>query len=231
MEGIYMEQIGTSGSLLTVEDETVIQSNTKSLLERRGYRVRQAFTLDEAMGLVDEEMPDCITLDLQMPDGSGLDFLAWLRKSYNVPVLILASKGTDRDVVKGLEAGADDYLTKPYDLDVFLARLAALMRRTSIIPDKIVKGNLVMDTITMRAYVGGIDLRLQQKEFSLLRLMAEKPGEILPPRVLYEKVWGYPYEGSEQSLKVAISKLRSNLASTGYTITAQKGEGYFFESL
>ena len=224
-----MSQNTSNGYLLMIEDEPIIQTNNKKLLERRGYRVRQAFTLKEAQEIIDEEIPKCITLDLQMPDGDGLDFLAELRKKTNVPVLILTSRGTHQDIIKGLESGGDDYLPKPYDLQVFLARLTNLMRRAALVPESISVGPISLDLIASRAFLKGEDLRLQQKEFALLKIFAQRPGKIISSDYLYEKVWGWRNPDSDNSLKVTVSKLRSHLANTGYTITAARGEGYSLE--
>ena len=218
-----------SGYLLMIEDEPIIQANNKKLLERRGYRVRQAYTLKEAHEIIEEELPKCITLDLQMPDGDGLDFLAELRKTSNIPVLILTSRGTHQDIIKGLESGGDDYLPKPYDLQVYLARLTTLMRRAAMVPESITVGPLLLDIVASRAYFNGEDLRLQQKEFALLKLFAQRPGQVISSDYLYEKVWGFRTLDAGNSLKVTVSKLRSHLVGSGYTISASKGEGYYLE--
>jgi len=119
------------GYLLLVEDEPVVQENSKMILERRGYAIKQAYTLAEARAIVEDEPPLAIILDIQLPDGSGLDFLSTLRKTSDVPVLILTAMGTPQDIIRGLEAGGNDYLTKPYGLTVFLKRVGALMERAA----------------------------------------------------------------------------------------------------
>jgi len=119
-----------------VEDEPVVQANNRMVLERRGYTLRQAFTLSEARAIIAEEMPVAIILDIQLPDGSGLDLLKEVRCTSSVPVLVLTAMGTPKDIIRGLEAGGDDYLTKPHDLPTFLKRVEALLRRASIPTDK-----------------------------------------------------------------------------------------------
>ena len=126
----------TQGYLLLVEDEPVVQANNRMVLERRGYTLRQAFTLSEARAIIAEEMPVAIILDIQLPDGSGLDLLKEVRCTSSVPVLVLTAMGTPKDIIRGLEAGGDDYLTKPHDLPTFLKRVEALLRRASIPTDK-----------------------------------------------------------------------------------------------
>jgi len=120
------------GYLLFIEDEPVVQENNKMILERRGYAIKQAYTLAEAWSIIGAEPPQAIILDIQLPDGSGLDFLNTLRKTSNIPVLILTAMGTPQDVIRGLEAGGNDYLTKPYGLTVFLKRVGALMDRAAM---------------------------------------------------------------------------------------------------
>ena len=226
-----MEHFSENGYLLMIEDEPIIQANNKKLLERRGFRVRQAYTLKEAEEIINEELPMCITLDLQMPDGDGLDFLAKIRKKTNVPVLILTSRGTHQDIIKGLESGGDDYLPKPYDLQVYLARLTTLMRRASMVPESISLGPIRLDIDASRAYFEDEDLQLQQKEFALLKIFAQRPEQVISSDYLYEKVWGMQSHDSGKSLKVAISKLRSHLSESGYTITSEKGKGYYIEKV
>ena len=124
-----------NGYLLLVEDEPIVQANNKMVLERRGYNLRQAYTLEEARAIMSEEEPRAIILDIQLPDGNGLDLLHEVRSNSNVPVLVLTAMGTPKDIIKGLEAGGDDYLTKPHDLQTFLKRVEALLRRASKITE------------------------------------------------------------------------------------------------
>ena len=218
-----------SGYLLLVEDEPLVQINNKKILQRRGYLLKQAFSLEEARVIIAEDAPRAIVLDIMLPDGSGLDFLAELRQSSNVPVLMLTAMGTSQDIIRGLEAGGDDYLTKPYDLAVFLMRVEALLRRSSLVPDALEMGTLKLDPASGKAYIGGEDLFLPQKEYALLQQFVQYPEKIISAEYLYEKVWGQEMLDDDKSLKVAISKLRTKLAGSGYTITASRGEGYYLE--
>jgi len=218
-----------NGYLMLVEDEVLVQANNKKILERRGYVIRQAFSLAEAKTLIEEEMPSAIILDIQLPDGSGLDFLQELRKISNVPVLMLTAMGTTEDIVRGLEAGGDDYLPKPYDLSVFLMRVEALLRRASIMPDTLTIGPITIDTASSRAYINGEDIGLQPIELSLLRQFIQNPDKNIGAEYLYEKAWGQKMIGDDNALKVAVSKLRTKLTDSGYTIVASRGEGYRLE--
>ena len=219
------------GYLLLVEDELLVQINNKMILERRGYTIRQAYTLTEANAIILEEHPFAIVLDIQLPDGNGIDFLQELRKTSNVPVLMLTAMGTPEDVVSGLCAGGDDYLAKPYELSVFLMRVEALVRRASLIPDKLVIGPVVIDTASGRAFISGVDMRLQQKEYSLLQQFLQYPKKALSAEYLYEKAWGQKMLGDGNALRKAISNLRSKLEGSGYTIAVSRGKGYCFKKI
>jgi len=220
---------GTSGYLLMVEDDIAVQANNKKILERRGYNIRQAYSLAQARHIIAKQMPKAIVLDVQLPDGTGLDFLRELRRTSNVPVLVLTALGTPDDIVRGFEAGGDDYLAKPYDLQVFLVRINALMRRAALVPDDIEVGSLRINTSASKAYLNNEDMVLQQREFLLLQQFMQQPGQILTAESLYHKVWGQEIFGQDNSLRVAISKLRQKLENSGYTIIALRGEGYCFE--
>jgi len=219
------------GYLLLVEDELHIQESNKNILERRGYEIRQAYDLAEARAIMADEQPRAIVLDIQLPDGNGLDFLREIRKTSNVPVLMLTAMGTPEDIVKGLEAGGDDYLPKPYGLSIFLKRVEALLRRASIIPDKLVVGPIVIDTASNRAYINGVDIGLQPKELSLLAQFMQHQEKIMTAEHLYEKVWGQKMLGDESAIRKAVSNIRAKLDGSGYTIVSSKGEGYCFERI
>jgi len=215
--------------LLLIEDEPSVQENNMKILQRRGYRIRSARTLAEARAIVAKEPPRAIILDLHLPDGNGLVFLQELRKTSDIPVLILTALGTPNDIIRGFDMGSDDYLTKPYDLHVFLIRIEALLRRASAVPEVVVYGGLRLYPASGRALLNGRDMLLSQKEYSLLQQFVQNPGKILGNEFLYTKVWGQKMTEEDKSLKVAISKLRSKLAASAYTVTASRGEGYYLE--
>jgi len=219
------------GYLLLVEDEPQVQENNRKLLQRHGYSIKQAYSLKQAREVMALEPPLAVVLDIQLPDGSGIDFLRDLRRTSNVPVLLLTAMGTPQDIIRGLEAGGDDYLAKPYDLSVFLMRVEALLRRAAIVPDTIALGPLKLDPASGKAFLAGKDMVLSQKEYALLLQFAQHPGKMLGAGYLYEKVWGRKLIDEDNSLKVAISKLRTKLIGSGYTITASRREGYYFEKL
>ena len=221
--------MNNDGYLLLVEDEYEVQIGNKRILDRRGYRSRQAYSLAEARAIIAEEPPRAIVLDIGLPDGSGLDFLAEIRQTSNVPVLMLTAMGTPEDVIRGLETGGDDYLPKPYELAVFLMRVEALLRRASLLPDTLTFGSIRLDTASNRAFLNGADMGLKPKEKLLLQLFVQYPEKVLGAEYLYEKVWGQKMAGDDNALKKAISELRAKLTDSGYRITASRGEGYCFE--
>jgi len=218
--------------ILLVEDDKDIQEVNKSMLEwRGGYQVRLAGNLAEAREQVKEAVPDLIVLDVTLPDGNGLDFLTELRQDKNIPVLILSALGKIEDRIKGLRAGGDDYLSKPYDNDELLLRIEALLRRAGQMPDTVVKGALTLRISSNQAFVNGVDIALGQNiEFSLLYIFVQEENRILSAEYLYEKVWGQPMTGNDKALRTAVYEVRKKLEGSGYTIISERGKGYCFET-
>jgi len=215
--------------LLLVEDDPMVQVNNRKILERRGYRVKQAFTLAEARAFIASEPPHAVILDIQLPDGSGLDLLREIRETSTVPVLMLTAMSTPEDEIRGLEAGGDKYLAKPYELKVFLTNLEALLRRASIVPEVVMFGPLKLELASNTAFCNGRNMLLSQKEFALLQRFIQQPGEIVCVEHLYEKVWGQAMNNDPGAIKTQISKLRKKLEGSGYTISSHRREGYCFE--
>jgi len=217
------------GYILLVEDEPAIQAANRKVLQRRGHQIRQAYTLAEARAIMDEKQPRAIVLDIELPDGNGLGFLRELRQTSDIPVLMLTAMGTPEDIISGLEAGGDDYLPKPYELNVFLARVQTLLRRANIVPESISHGPLKLDIAAGKAYLNGEDMILSQKEYALLSQFLKSPDRMISAESLYEKAWGQPMAGDENAFKVTLSRLRTKLRGSGYTISSSRGEGYYFE--
>ncbi|MDR0221653.1 MAG: response regulator transcription factor [Lachnospiraceae bacterium] len=215
--------------LLLVEDNPSVQNNNKKILERHGYIIKQALTLAEAREIIAKEAPRAIVLDIMLPDGSGLDFLQELRETSTIPVLLLTALGTPKDLVAGLAAGGDDYLPKPYDLKVFLAKIEALLRRSAIVPETLRLGRITLSPASMTAYCDGKDLLLTQKEFAVLLLLAQNEGKVLGTETIYGKIWEQPLGTDTGLVKNLVSRLRKKLAASGYTVSAQYGEGYCLE--
>jgi len=221
-------------SILLVDDNKDIQKINKEMLERRGdYEVRLAMNLAEAREQIEERRPDLIILDIMLPDGSGLDFIKELRHENNfkykdIPVLLLTALGDSVDVVKGLNTGGDDYLSKPYDNAVLLARIESLLRRTSRVPKKLTKGSLTLDIIAGRAFIDGRDLLLTPKEFAVLLLLMQNEGRVISVEAIYTNVWKQSPDADidTNTLKATISNIRKKLEPSGLTIDASRGKGY-----
>jgi DNA-binding response OmpR family regulator len=181
------------GLILLVEDNENILLGNERMLKRRGYEVMTALTLREARERMNTATPDAIVLDIMMPDGSGLDFMRGIRRESNIPILLLTGLAGSEDIVSGLNSGGDDYLTKPYDFGVLLARIEALLRRARRLPETVTKGALKLDVVASQAFCGGVDLLLTQKEFALLLLFTQNEDKTMSAEYIYEKVWKTPF--------------------------------------
>jgi two-component system response regulator PrrA len=173
--------------------------------------------------------PDVIVLDIMLPDGSGLLLLRELREEGNdIPVLLLTALGKTADVIKGLQMGADDYLAKPYEVEILAARVEALARRSRRFNARLILGNLELDALQLKAKLGNTELKLTQKEFSILFLLARHVGEYVSAAQLCENAWGHADEGDFRALWKHISNLKTKLAAAGggVVITGARGEGY-----
>jgi DNA-binding response OmpR family regulator len=200
------------------------------MLKRRGgYAVRTAMNLAEARQRIKESVPDLIVLDIMLPDGNGLEFLRNLRGDSDIPVLLLTALGESSDVVAGLRAGGDDYLAKPYDNEVLLARIELLLRWAERVPKTLAKGPLIADITAGRAFINGNDLLLTQKEFAVLFLFMQNEGTTMSAEDLYEKVWKRPLGDDKNTLQATISCLRKKIGDSGYVISASRGRGYIFQ--
>ena len=216
--------------ILLVEDNEQIMRGNECMLTRRGYEVISALTLTEARSAVQTRIPDLFVLDIMLPDGSGLDFMAELRRQSQAPVLLLTGLTTPEDIVRGLTAGGDDYLAKPYDFEVLLARVEALLRRAENVPEKLVRGRLSLDVAADVATFDGNDLLLTQKEFLLLLIFVQNEKRFISAEYLYEKVWKQALAGNSNTLKTTINRLREKIKNSGYRIAWSRGEGYCFEA-
>ncbi|WP_255467407.1 response regulator transcription factor [Raoultibacter phocaeensis] len=229
--------MGTSAdTVLLIEDDENVQRTNRRVLEYAGYAVQCAATLDEAWRSLRARPPDAIVLDILMPDGSGLDFCEKIRPLTPAPVLFLTALDEKSEVVGGLRAGGNDYITKPYDVDELVARVDALLslvRMNRVAQSKtLVRGPLVIDLVAHRAYVNGRDLLLTGKEYALLLVLARRAGCTLAPEHLYATVWNEPYATGTATLRRHLSSLRHKLeeAGGGCTVEAVYGKGYRFET-
>jgi two-component system response regulator MprA len=195
--------------ILVIEDEEKILNFLRRGLIYEGYRVETA--LDGTAGLASarDNPPDLVILDWMLPGIDGLEVCRRLRAASNVPILMLTAKDAVSDRVQGLDAGADDYLVKPFALDEVLARLRALLRRAKPeAPEILTFADLRLDTGTHQAFRGERPIELTAKEYELLELFLQHPRQVLTREVIYDRVWGYDFGGESNIIEVYVRYLR-----------------------
>lgn len=199
-------------TILLVEDETDLLLNNKEYLEKQGYGIKIAETLKAASETLKTTQIDLILLDINMPDGSGLDYIHKFRETSDVPVIFLTCRTSKEDMIEGLTGGGCDYITKPYDLDVLGVRIEVQLRKVRPISEtRLVFGALTIDIITQCAYLDGKDALLTPKEFALLLLFVQNPGKEYTADELYTAVWGLDANNDTRTVQVRISGLRRKL--------------------
>jgi DNA-binding response OmpR family regulator len=211
--------------ILLVEDEVSIAEPFARLLAQEGFEPILARTAAEALDAARDTQPDLVLLDLALPDGDGRDVCRALRGESEVPVIMVTARGTETDRIVGLELGADDYVVKPFSGHEVIARIRAVLRRTSKSPRSDVPapplgvGELEVDVAGRRARVGSSELELSRKEFDLLAELARHGGRVVKREDLMDRVWDENWFGSTKTLDVHVGWLRRKLAEAG-------GEGY-----
>jgi two-component system KDP operon response regulator KdpE len=216
--------------VLVVDDEPQIVRGLKVILGNAGYRVEEATTKQEALDAVSSRPPDAIVLDLVLPDGDGVEVATDIRRWSQVPIVVLSAVGDERQKVRALDAGADDYVTKPFGSEELLARMRAVLRRRSDDGDSSVRiGELEIDLADRAVRRGGEQIHLTPIEFDLLRQLAQHPGRLVTHRQLLQEVWGPGYEDETHYLRVHFAHLRAKLepdpSHPTYLIT-EPGIGY-----
>jgi two-component system KDP operon response regulator KdpE len=222
--------------LLLVEDDEPTRRSVAANLAGHGYRVVEAPDAAAALRSWDAERPDVVLLDLGLPDADGATIIRRVRREATTPILVLSARGAERDKVAAHEAGADDYVTKPFGLAELRARVAALLRRTagpSGDPTGVVRlGPVSVDLARRVATVGNTPLDLTAREYELLKTMVSQPGRLLTKARLLRAVWGTAYADEGHYLHVYVSRLRRKLAAadpdgrTRTLIVAEPGVGY-----
>jgi DNA-binding response OmpR family regulator len=215
--------------LLVEDDENIMKINQNKLI-KSGYRVLTAEKLSEAETVLENETPDLIVLDIMLPDGDGI---SWCRKirgeSQEPPILFLSAKNESTDILDALKSGGDDYLTKPYDLDIFAARVEILLKKASRIPKIVKKGSLTLEIASQRVFLHGEDMLLTQKEFAVLLIFIQNENRNMTPEYLYEKAWGQLMNNNANAIRTQVSRLRAKLENSEFIITSLRGEGYCFK--
>jgi two-component system KDP operon response regulator KdpE len=220
--------------ILIVDDEPNIIATVAPLLRTRGYDVLSAMNGRAALETVDRDKPDLIVLDLGLPDIDGVEVCRQVRKTQSVPILVLSARGAEGDKVRALDAGADDYVTKPFGTEELLARIRVALRRVespSPPSEPIVRGGLVIDRERFRVLRNGDEVRLTPKEFELLTYLAQHPGRVLTHRAILKAVWGPHVVDQPEHLRVLVAALRRKIeedpSSPKYILT-EPWVGYRF---
>ena len=221
----------TAMKVLVVDDERAVRESLRRALELEGYEIELAADGNEALYRIETEShPDAVILDVLMPGMDGLEVCRTIRRSGNtVPVLMLTARTQVEDRVEGLDAGADDYVTKPFALEELLARLRALLRRTADGSGETLRfADLELDPGTREVRRGGEPIELTRTEFSLLELFMLNPRQVLTRSVIFERVWGYDFGYGSNSLDVYIGYLRRKTEPGGRPrlIQTVRGVGY-----
>jgi len=220
--------------ILVVEDDDAIVRVLQRALSYEGYQVDAAGDGETGLKIALEHRTDLVILDLMLPGMDGLEVCRRLRGVGNMPVLMLTAKDTVPDRIQGLDAGADDYMIKPFDVDELLARVRALLRRTETERATILTfGDLVLDTSTRQASRLGRVIALSPKEYDLLELFLRHPRQVLTRDLIFDRVWGYDFGGESNVLDVYIRYLRQKLEQEGETrlLHTVRGVGYVLREM
>lgn len=223
--------------ILVVDDEKLIVKGIRFSLEQDGMEVDCAYDGEEALEKAKAQEYDLILLDIMLPKYTGFEVCQMIREFSDVPVVMLTAKGDDMDKILGLEYGADDYITKPFNILEVKARIKAIMRRTGkSVKEKedkniILKNDMKIDRQSRRVYVDGKEINLTAKEFDLLELLATNPDKVYSREELLNIVWGYEYPGDARTVDVHVRRLREkvepNPSEPKYVYT-KWGVGYYF---
>ena len=221
---------------LVVDDEKAIVKGIKFSLEQDDIVVDTAFDGLDALNKAKENNYDIILLDIMLPELSGFEVCQQIREFSNVPIIMLTAKGDDMDKILGLEYGADDYITKPFNILEVKARIKAIIRRTSRTEnaEKLLSyGDLKLNELYRRVFIGDKEINVTSREYELLELLASNPGKVYSREDLLETIWGSDYPGDERTVDVHIRRLREKLESNPSEpryVRTKWGTGYYFQA-
>jgi DNA-binding response OmpR family regulator len=227
-----------SKHILIVDDDSLLRRSLAFHLEQAGYKVTSAASAEDALAIVRRVLPNLVLLDIGLPGMDGLDALRQIKDQYAIPVIFVTARRRDLDEVLGLELGADDYITKPFDVDVLLAHVKAVLRRTETVTRHVEKsaalaaGDLTIEPNTHRATLGDRELALTPREFDLLHTLALEPRRVFSVDELLGRVWGAEFVGQPQVVYVHIRWLREKLEADPNNPTrliTVRGVGYKLE--
>jgi DNA-binding response OmpR family regulator len=216
-----------SGSVLLVEDEENLASLVQAYLRQEGYTVRAVGSGADALSLLDDEPVRLVVLDLTLPDIDGLEVCRRIRQRSSVPIVMLTARDHESDRLAGLEAGADDYIGKPFSPRELVARMKAVLRRAegNVEDDVLVLGDVVVRRAAREVEVAGEPVELRTKEFDLLAHLLQNRGAVISRDTLLERVWGYDYAGGTRTVDVHVAQLRRKLQRPELIRTV-RGAGY-----
>ena len=215
--------------ILVVEDDTALARVLRDNLTYDGFEVDWVASGHAALKRVKEAAPDLVVLDIMLPDISGFELCGALRQGRHTPIIILTARGQKADKLRGLNLGADDYITKPFDLEEFLARVRAVLRRTRPTVEQLVLGRVVIDFRAQHASKSNQSIHLTHREFELLQYLAERQENVVHRNELLREVWGYPNVPSTRSVDHAIARLRKKIEADPHHpqfIHTVHGDGY-----
>ncbi len=226
-----------SPHIMIVDDDALLRRSLAFNLQQAGYRVSTAAQAEDALSIAGQDRPDLVLLDIGLPGMDGLEALKQFRQHFDAPVIFLTARRRELDQVLGLELGADDYITKPFDLDVLLARVKVALRHSRAVepsarpkaPRRLTVGDLVIDPEGHTVTVGGQALVLSPREFDLLHVLALEAGRVVPIDELLARVWGAEYNGEPQVVYVHVRWLREKLElrpDAPQRILTVRGVGY-----
>ncbi len=220
----------TPTTILVVEDETSIASFVAAYLRNAGYGVKTAATAQAALIQLASDAPALVILDLNLPDGDGVELCRRIRKTSDIPILMLTARDEDIDKIIGLEVGADDYMTKPFNPRELVARVKSILRRAAperrkSESDEIRHGDLTINAGKREVYVVDEEIRLAPKEFDLLWELLDHRGIVLTRDQLLERVWGYTFAGDTRTVDVHVRQIRRKLGDASPIVTVW-GVGY-----
>lgn len=214
-----------------VEDDSSIRELMLYTLRISGYDAEGFSDGKSMLAALPQGQPSLILLDIMLPGMDGMDILRHLRSFTDVPVILASAKGTEYDRITGLDSGADDYLVKPFSMIEMVSRVKAVLRRSrpKSSPALLFQGDIRLDTSEHQATVNGCPVELTLKEFALLRLFLEHPGQVFSREQLLEQIWGTEYFGESRTVDVHIGTLRTKLGDSGALIRTVRGVGYRME--
>ena len=220
-------------TVLLVEDNPHIMKINHTALMMEGYHILEAATVAECMEILKEKEVDLIILDIMLPDGNGIELCTEIKTKYEIPILFLSALGENKDIIAALRAGGDDYLPKPYDIDVLIARVEARLRSSHKSKRMLQFGNLKFDAVSRIVFYKERELTLTQKEFSILLQLVRNSGQITTKEDLYESVWGRPMLNDSSALYTSVSRLNAKLSEehAEIKISYLRRKGYVLEAV